>query len=289
MVSAMTVKEQIILLLLILMAVVLAMELTYILLKKKRRKKEMSLFRKETERPEPLADRAHNAILTTEGISSTLARQGVDTGEADALLHEARSNLSMRDFTGAIERAEAAKLVLLRLKREGARTGQASHADSGRRPMDESLFTQPETKLNEEKSLEKLPANYLQAKFMLSTTKDALEKKGIRNGEAFDHYQTAAKAFEREDYTKALSYAIKAEKLVDSGSLTLIGEEKQAPVEGEALEVWTCPSCESEVSEDDVFCRKCGQTLSRERECPGCGVETDSSDMFCRKCGYKLK
>ncbi len=289
MVSAMTAKEQVILLLLILMAVVLAIELAYILLRKKRRKKEMSLFRKETERSEPLTDRAHNAILTTEGISSALARQGVDTGEADALLQEARSNLSMRDFTGAIERAEAAKLVLLRLKREGAGTGQPSRTDPGKRPMDESLFTESEAKPREEKSLDKLPTNYVQAKFMLSTTKDALEKKGIRSGEAFDHYQTAAKAFEREDYTKALSHAIKAEKLVDSGSLTLIGEEKLPPVEGEVLEVWTCPSCESEVLEDDVFCRKCGQSLDKAQECPGCGIETDPSDMFCRKCGYKLK
>jgi hypothetical protein len=74
-------KDQMIVMLLIAMAIVLATELIYIVIKKKRRKEEMSLFRKPSEPAEPLADKAHNTILTTESISSTLARQGLDTDE----------------------------------------------------------------------------------------------------------------------------------------------------------------------------------------------------------------
>ncbi len=291
MVQAMTAKEQIILLLLILMAIVLAIELMYIMMRKKRRKKEMSLFRKETERSEPLADRAHNVILTTQSISETLAAKGIDTGEADSVLDESRAYLARRDYTGAIERAEAAKLVLLRLKRESSGTDRAPKArtDPGRRPMDQDVYTRPEPRPREEKSLDALPVNYLQAKFTISTIKDILEKKDIRSGEAFDHYKSAVKSFDSEDYTKALSSAIKAERVLDSGTLALIGEEKIPPVEGEVLEVWACPGCESEVSEDDTFCRKCGQNLSKARACPGCGIETEVSDAFCRKCGQNLK
>ncbi len=278
--------------LLILMAIVIAIEMIYLAYRKKRRKEEMSLFRKNTRPVEPLADKAHNTILTTEGISSTLARQGLDTAEADELISQAKSKLAMRDYSMAIERAEAAKLVLLRLKREaGSKPGKMSrNSDPGMRPMNESLFDPPdiEEQPREERKLDALPTNYLQAKFMLSTTKDLLEKKDVGSGEAFDFYTKAIKSFDAQDYTKALSYAIKAERILDSGTLTLIGEEKTVQVE-EVTEVMACPACDGEVGGEDVFCRSCGQSLETTVECPGCGIEIESADSFCRKCGKKLK
>jgi hypothetical protein len=199
-------KDQMIVMLLIAMAIVLATELIYIVIKKKRRKEEMSLFRKPSEPAEPLADKAHNTILTTESISSTLARQGLDTDEADSLILEAKRLQAMKSYESAIDRAEAAKLVLLRVKREAAARPQKNappHPDPGMRPMNESLFkpVNPDTKPREEKSLDSLPTNYVQAKFMLSTTKDLLENKGITSGEAFDFYTNALRFFEQEDYT----------------------------------------------------------------------------------------
>ena len=288
----MTTKDQIIVALLIVMATVLAIQLIYIGIKKKRRKEEMSLFRKPNEPVEPLADKAHNAILTTESISSTLSRQGLDTREADALIQQAKGLFSMKDYGSTIERAEAAKLVLLRVKREARpRENTPPHPDPGMRPMNESLFKPRDTEavVREEKKLESLPANYIQSKFMLSTTKDLLEKKGITSGEAFDFYTNALRCYEQEDYTKALSYAIKAEKLLDSGTLTLIGEQKIPDMAEEVIEVLVCPGCDTEISDEDVFCRTCGQNLAEPQACPGCGTEIDSSDKFCRKCGYKLK
>jgi len=155
------------------------------------------------------------------------------------------------------------------------------------RPMDKSVFDPvPEKASGEERSLESLPTNYIQSKFMLNTTKDLIEKKGIKNGEAHDFYISAAKAYEQKDYTKALSLAITAERLLDSGTLTLIGEEKLPSGSEEVILV--CPGCEAEVTEADAFCGKCGQNLTA-TGCPGCGAELNSSDRFCRKCGYKLK
>jgi ribosomal protein L40E len=280
-------KDQLIILLLIIMAVVLAIELAYILIRKKRRKAEMSLFKKQSEPVETMADKAHNAVLTTESISSTLSRQGIDTSDADSMLREAKRSLSMRDYTTAMERADAAKLVLLRLRREHESKAPAPaqpHPDPGKRPMDRS-YNEP----REEKSLDALPTNYIQSKFMLATTKDLIEKREIRSGEAYDFYKNAVAAYEREDYTKALSLAIKAEKLLGSGTLTLIGEEKHIEASEEVIEVMVCPSCDKEVSEDDSFCRECGQNLESARGCPGCGAETTAADKFCRKCGTKLR
>ncbi|MBA3046258.1 MAG: zinc ribbon domain-containing protein [Candidatus Thermoplasmatota archaeon] len=285
-------NDQLIFILLIVMAIVLTFELIYILVKKKRRKEEMNLFRKSTEPVETLADKAHNAILTTESISSTLARQGVDIRDANELIHQARKEMATKDYASAIERADAAKLVLLRAKRAheaGPQERTPPHPDPGRRPMNTSIYEPEYVKppIREEKSLDSLPANYIQAKFMISTTKDLLEKRGLTNGEAYDFYTSAVNFYNQKDYAKALSQAIKAEKLLDSGTLTLIGEEKPA-VTGEN-EIFVCPGCESEVLEDDAFCRECGQNLAVSMECRKCGSEYNSNDKFCRKCGQKLR
>ena len=284
-------KDQIIFVLLIAMAIVLTLELLYILLKKKRRKQEMKLLRKPSKPVEPIADRAHNSIITTESISNTLADQGIDTMEADALLRQARKEMSMKDYVSAIERAEAAKLVLLRAKREHkTRIGGsvAPGTDPVARPMNRSIY-EPKEPAREERNLDSLPANYVQAKFMLATTKDLLEKRGITSGEAYVFYSDAVSCFNREDYTKALSLSIKAEKILGSGALTLIGEEKHIHPGEEVTEVMVCPGCESDIAEDDLFCRECGQNLTVAQECSECGTEFNSSDRFCRKCGHKLR
>jgi len=295
-------KDELILILLILMGVVLAGELAYIMLRRKRRKQDM--FRKKNEPAETVADRAHNLILTTESIAKTLSRQGINTYEADVLLRQAKTEEIAKDYSAAAERAEAAKLVLLRLKREHSARSQSVPSDPEKRPMDQSLYDTQDTPLTrddaydgtddmlsseskEEKDLDSLPTNYVQAKFMLSTTKDNLDNKGIKSGKAYELYAEAKKHFDAEDYSKALSNAIKADRLVDSGSVDLIAEEVYE--EGEEIEVYVCPSCDSEVADDDVFCRECGQNLEEESGCPGCGEEVAANDKFCRKCGHKLK
>ena len=288
-------NDEKILILLILMGMVLAFELAYIILRKKRREKEM--FRKK-EPVETVAEKAHNLIITTESISRTLANQGINTLEADSLLRQAKTEETARDYSAAAERADAAKLALLRLKREhSARDPSApSSMDPNKRPMNQSIYDSQDTPLTrdssysnepirEEKDLDSLPTNYIQAKFMLGSTKDLLDRKDINSGEAYDQYQQAKKFYDKKDYSKALSCAIKAERLLDSDSLGLIAEE--AHPDAEEIEVYACPSCDSEIAEDDVFCRECGENLEGDG-CPGCEEPIDSNDKFCRKCGYKM-
>jgi hypothetical protein len=269
-------RDQLIIVLLMAMALALTLELLYVMIRKKRRKEEMSLLKKSAAPVETMAEKAHNSITTSESISSTLSRQGVNTAEADSLIRQAKRDRGARDYVSAIERADAAKLVLLRLRREseakaGARAEPPS-LDPEKRPMDRSIYEREEP-AREEKSLDSLPTNYVQSKFMLATTKDLLEKRKIDSGEAFEFYNSAVAAYQREDYTKALSLAIKAEKLLDSGTLTLIGEEKPVREDSEVIEVMVCPGCESEVFEEDSFCKECGQNLSSAKDCPGCGME----------------
>jgi ribosomal protein L40E len=258
------------------MIVVVVAELIYFI---RRRRKKMKLRR--TQKGESLSDKAHNLIMTTESISASLTSQGIQTAEANALITEAKRFEAMRDFSSAIERAEAAKLALIRAKREQ----NVSPAAPANPPTQGGLSMEDEEELVD---LSKLPKNYMQAKFILNSAKDLLEKDGIKSGEAFDNYQKAKEHFEAEEYSKALTLAIKAERILDSDTVGLIGEEEADEVEEEVVEVQVCPECDNEVSPDDAFCRSCGQKLEFISACPGCEADIESDDKFCRKCGHSL-
>jgi DNA-directed RNA polymerase subunit RPC12/RpoP len=55
-----------------------------------------------------------------------------------------------------------------------------------------------------------------------------------------------------------------------------------------------CPACGHSYQAGDVFCVRCGGTLSQaqpaadERACPFCGAMTREGDQFCAKCGYAV-
>jgi ribosomal protein L40E len=267
------------------MVVVILTELVYFIW---RRKKKMRLRR--APKGETLADKAHNLILTTESISSSLAGQGVDTNPADSILQEAKRLEVRGDYSSAIERAEASKLALLRAKREH-QTHKTPITSPAPQP---SSQVEPEYQNEEEEGpeenavdLSKLPKNYMQAKFMLSTAKDLLDQNDIKDGEAFKHYQKAKKHFDAEDYSKALSFAIKSERLMDSETVGLIGEDEIT--EEVEIETATCPECDNEITSDDAFCRNCGEKLTFDTLCQGCEAELGPDDKFCRKCGQKLE
>jgi len=287
-------KGEIQIILMILMIVVVMIQLIYILWKRREKVAEMRLTKKE--KGESLAEKAHNLIITTQSISATLANQGVVTFEANGILKEAKGFNSRGDYSSAIERAEAAKLSLLRAKREGSAADEPRASDLpmtkgdaidiGSHPGPVNL---PEPIQTENVGLDKLPRNFMQAKFMLSTIRDQLDKKDISDGEAFDLFQKADGYFENEDYSKALSTAIKAERLLDSETLGFIAEEeKKEGVEEVIVEDLVCPGCETGVTNDDAFCRKCGEKLEFQTACPGCDADIAPDDQFCRKCGQNL-
>ena len=253
-------------------------------------------FRK-TPKGETLSEKAHNLIMTTQSISSTLSGQGIDTEDANRILLEAKNYEMRGDYNSAIEGAEAAKVALLRAKREHDLSGSAApavkpsvsvtaHFDQDMPKDDMPLHEEPET---DDLDLSKLPKNYMQAKFMLTTAKALLDKNGIKKGEAYSLYEQAKERFDAEDYSKALSLAIKSEQMLDSDAVSLIGEEEDDEEENvEVEEVLACPSCEAELNHDDAFCRKCGEKIEFEAVCPECDAEVEPDDRFCRKCGQKL-
>lgn len=284
---------------LIMMIIVVSIEIGYILWRRKKRESEMRLKKKQ--KGETLSEKAHNLIITTESISSTLAGQGVATFDADSLLKEAKNFRARGDYSAAIERAETAKLALLRAKREHTVSGTVQPVPDRSEPVMSQVMA-PEAEdiemdpaPGESANLGKLPDNYMQAKFMISTIKDQLDEKGMEDGEggsseneAVSFFKKAKKYFKNEEYSKALSSAIKAERLLDSEALDLIGEEEIVHRADVEVEEMACPSCEAEVTHEDAFCRKCGEKLEFQTLCPNCEAEIHPDDQFCRKCGQQL-
>ncbi len=49
-----------------------------------------------------------------------------------------------------------------------------------------------------------------------------------------------------------------------------------------------CPSCGAVISEDDLFCPKCGKQIKGIKICPDCGRENEAGALYCSGCGKKL-
>jgi hypothetical protein len=313
---AMSFGEQLQILIGVIMVVVVIFELW--LLRRRRKTKTIRTFKPED------SDDSYNTITSTERIADIMRNQGVDTEEADDLLRQAKRAQARGEYEVAAARANAAKNSMMTSKRYTASTKVETKPT-----MDLTALPEPETvdAVEDERPVEqepvdktpKLPENFMQAKFMLGTAKESIESArsaGRNTSEAVKALKDAAEQFKSEQYGKALSMALKAKKLAEGLPVTpLKTQEGVQPVTDlstpapESVASWkaevaaqggklehvsepetlTCPNCETSVTSDDAFCRKCGTKLEFAIICPGCGMELERDDAFCRKCGTKAK
>ena len=57
-------------------------------------------------------------------------------------------------------------------------------------------------------------------------------------------------------------------------------------IENNEVQISKCPNCGDPISDDEVFCSKCGKQVKQ--ECFDCGHINKLEDLFCAKCGKKL-
>ncbi|MCK4757100.1 MAG: zinc ribbon domain-containing protein [Thermoplasmata archaeon] len=302
-------KNLIIIILLITMVIVLAVEIMFIQSKKKKKLARL----KETK-----SEEAFNKIHTTARIISLMRNQGVDVSEAERIIDTARRLQSQRNYDMAIDKAEAAKTALMRAKsdQDALRPSYLDSSSSSATPAykptarlikpdyDEKDYDDEEAIYSRPVTPDSRPENYLQAKFLLQTVEDLLSKKenkGIKGARKI--FETASEEYESQNYTKALSLALKVDRMLKSSSVALINIGEEPVIEdedGEGEEVHhhpddvviheiACDSCGNDVELDDAFCRKCGEELDFMVVCPGCESEVEDDDQFCRKCGEKLE
>lgn len=312
----MSLGEQLQILLGVIMVIVVLFELW--LLRRRRKTKTVRTFKPED------SDDSYNTITSTERIADVMRNQGVDSTEADELLMQAKRAQARGEYEVAVLKASAARTSLMTAKRYTAST----RVDT-KPTMDLTALPEPEPEEPEEREIPteeepvdktpKLPENFMQAKFMMGTAKESIEaarSAGRNTSEAVRALKDAAELFRGEQYGKALSLALKAKKLAEGLPLAPtktqesvqpvmdVGEpvpesvaswKAEVAAEGGKVErvsepeTLTCPNCETTVTSDDAFCRKCGMKLEFTIICPGCGLELEKDDLFCRKCGTKIK
>lgn len=276
------------------MIAVVWLELRYLRQKSKARRERAG------KRPEELQDEAHNALITTRAIASTLAeRSGIRSEDADSLLREAQTAYNRRNYRVALDLTTRAKDRLAALRAEHAAQGDLAKVAAAPPAADDE---EPTTK---EILQKEYPPNLVQSKFAIQVAESSIadgESSGRDVAQAQTLVVTAKARFDAQDYSGALTVARQAEKSArgepvavsvpppPSSAATVTPApapraSKPGPVA--AAVGSTCPSCGAPMKAGDTFCRKCG-AKAIQSNCPNCGADLLPDDAFCRKCGARI-
>src|SRR5207302_11210495 len=103
---------------------------------------------------------------------------------------------------------------------------------------------------------------------------------------AADVCEAARRRCEAGDYDGALTMARRSKRASEGKKVEVPAARGPAPV-AVITEGRSCPTCNTPLKEDDVFCRKCGTRLVP-LECASCGEALLPDDEFCAKCGARV-
>lgn len=203
---------------------------------------ELRLLRIRKGRRKPpeefLEDNAHNALLTTRAIASSLERRGINSPQAEALIREGEEELSRRHHRQALASFDRARMLLSQAK-EAQPAQPAANVEVGP-PITKSW------QASEERSAE------LQARFAVGKASKALEHGGSPSFEA-QMLAEAKAALESKDFKSAVAKAQKALKSL--GRAEAIGLSPTLSTDT----LKPCPSCGAPLRSDDATCPLCGQ------------------------------
>lgn len=252
-------------------------------------------------RPEELQDEAHNALVTTRAIATTLAdRGGIRSEDVDSLLREAQMAYNRRNYRVALDLTKNVKDRLVSLRARQAAQGDLARLNPA--PDDSA----PEETTTKEVLQKEYPPNLVQSKFAISMAEASIES-GVASGRDVEQAHvllvTARARYDAKDYSGALSAARQAEKSAKGEALAAVAATSAVPATDSPAPAAAasppsppaavpagsvCPSCGAPMKPDDTFCRKCG-TRAVPSGCPNCGASLLPDDVFCRKCGTRLQ
>ena len=259
--------------------------------------------RKRREKAEAQAkiDDIYNQIITSQAVARALKAKGHRTKDADLALIEAEAAYGRNSYTEAKSALDRAKSLLEKAKMEEEPLAQliplepagASDIAGNNAPEDLEVPFQ---------EVKKLPKNYMESKFMISAVWDVIQTaqgSGKDTSTAKENLEAANAAFDQENYTEALKYALRAKRSMETTeekpavNETKVkaqeGTEKIPPTVIVKANTSKCASCGAELAGDDLFCAICGKKVERRILCPSCSVEVKPTDAFCRKCGMPLR
>ena len=269
----------------VILAIVVFLELRYFRSKRKARVDNKILL-----------DDAYNSIMTTKAVAEALKSQGKVSKEANLLIIEAEAAFQRGNHLYALESINKAKDLLKNAKEETADPVASIVAKVGSKGVEEKC----EVPFQEAR---KLPKNYLESKFMICSVRDILEQRGAKqkNAGAEENLKQADQMFQKEEYTEALKLALRAKRALDGGAdsigpieskpIATDSQMERLPPQPKSLREPSknCVRCGASLTDDDVYCRKCGMKVDRSPKCSACEEKLADDDIFCRKCGNQVK
>jgi predicted RNA-binding Zn-ribbon protein involved in translation (DUF1610 family) len=259
---------------------------------------------------------AYNQMQMVRSMARYMKGRGYDVRSVENMLDKAQRAYESGNYAESMDISNNAKRVLWRLKDErndfkdelSPQVKKELEIIKGIGEKEEEAEMPPQVK----DFIRKLPENYMQSKFEINVVEGKIMK--MEDGQVKEfaklYLHKAKKAFDMGEYTEALKYAIKGNRIIDTREIpqvevkkapqAQIVEEKElerkvvAPLvseedEEEEEEELRCPNCGAIVRSEDNYCWNCGAKLVFVYECPNCGAEVSSEDKFCRHCGYKLR
>ncbi len=265
--------------LILVMGIVTFLEMRYLRKKSKNRRVLSS------RRADQLPDEAHNALITTRAILTTVDLTGVRTADVVSFLDEAQTAYERHNYRVTIELTTKAKARLMALKAEQSTKGDLAKLGP---PSSTDAKDEPTTK---ERLQKEFPAGLAQARFAMGLAESSLSgaRAGGREvGQAEQLLVQAKDLFEAQDYEGALKNARLAQKSAAGVKVEVIAPPPRLSAPPTAApSAPTCAACGAPLKEDDAFCRKCGAKVEA-NACSTCGAELASDDSFCRKCGTRI-
>jgi len=243
-----------------------------------------------------IQDDAYNAVATTKAVAESLRQQGRDTTEAEVILYQAESAYQRREYTDAKAIAERARSALRHAPLRELVTCPVLQPVAEEAPVDVPVEV-PESSTGPTEvpsvAAKKLPANYLESKFIIESAHCMLESAPEeRRAPAALLLADARDRFDQADYTGALRLALRAKKALEGAEVKPAESVTEAaPVDTPADETTiaaddACQRCGAQMDPEDQFCHACGGR--RAAVCPSCSAEVKEGDQFCRGCGARL-
>src|SRR3990170_3124221 len=221
-------------------------------------------------RVDEMPDQAHNALITTKAIASTLERGGIQSEEILSLLREAQMAYDRRNYRVVLDLTSQAKDRMLALKARQSAKGDLGKLEGIAAPEGTEETTTKELLQKE------FPPNFAQARFTIEIARFAVDRAkadGRDLAEADRLLAQAQSRFDARDYTGALSVARQAQRVAEgvAPSRTPAPQVAAPPAGTTTAATLVCVSCGTALRPDDVFCRKCG-TKVESPTCSTCGA-----------------
>ena len=257
-----------------------------------------------------LGEDAYNQIQMLDSMIKMMNRKGYNTSSVESMLLKAREAYDDENYASCMEIINNAKRILMKIDKITEVEDKVSPTVAEEMKIIKRI--EEEATGNEElppqvKEFErKMPSNFLQSKFEIKVVEEKILKKeeGEVKQAAMLYLNKAKEYFENREYTEALRFAVKSNRILDTNEIpegefavpqtapsppppSQPQEETQEEIEVE--EELHCPNCGAVVKPGDKYCWNCGAKLVFIYKCPNCGAEVSSEDNYCRHCGYKLK